>query len=222
MSVNVFHDNTTSGQGFIVTPRHLTPKQIADGRRKAQRSAIAFAQRGRQAAESLASWLNVPQEADLTLNRSLVLQGIERLREMSKLKAAGTNPDDSPCGRSLQRARRALLSILSTLAPMKWTLLPLGQGYAIDLEHPTLTELAFLCLADITQAGLLDRLRRCRQCGKWFAARRAKKSFCSPDCQQEFWSEYRKTPQGLEEQRKRMSHWRAQQRSRKSKRRRKQ
>lgn len=54
----------------------------------------------------------------------------------------------------------------------------------------------------------LARLHQCAQCEKWFVLTRSTKRFCSWECQQQFWADYRKTPKGRKYQRERVRAWR--------------
>jgi len=81
---------------------------------------------------------------------------------------------------------------------------------------------ALLRLYVLYAAGSFGLLRRCRRqaCRKHFMASRPKQTFCSKDCQERFWTEYRtQTEAGRKEQAVRMADWRAKQRRTKTKRR---
>ena len=76
-------------------------------------------------------------------------------------------------------------------------------------------------VSEVTQLGLLDRLRQCKrlECQRWFVARKISKVFCSPSCQADRWDAYRRTAEGRRQKREQMRAWREQQR-RKSRRKR--
>jgi len=82
----------------------------------------------------------------------------------------------------------------------------------VEVQHgivrPSELDRGLDLLARASRFHLLDRVRKCKRCRKWFLARRRKQLFCSAECQQETWSEYRKTPAGLKEQADRLRLWR--------------
>jgi len=172
-------------------------------------------------AQGLASWLNLrrtDQTGDAESRvpaQARVRKAIEHLREMNRLAkghARGSGFEESAEGRTIKQALIALTQQLE--APrLGWRVLPLGSYYGLDLTPKPWTEAdyAFLLLRDVSKAGLLEWLRQCRRCQTWFVTKRAKKVFCSSNCQEEFWFEFRKTPEGLKEQRDRMRRCRAKQ-----------
>src|SRR5579859_6087778 len=187
MVVNIFHDDKRKTRDFMITRR----------------------QSGLLNGQNLAAWLNLTPGNNPERSRSIVLQAIHLLRKMNKQHASRSNayPDNSPAGRRLRADWQGLGLILRKLTPMKWTINPYGWGYVLELEYPTSLEHAFSYLSAITEAGVLDRVRECKRgsCQNWFMALRQDKVFCSPECQQEHWFEYRKSPLGLKEQAERMA-----------------
>jgi hypothetical protein len=190
----------------------MTRKLFHEDKRKVRKIMLTRIQSGWVSAVNLAHWLNAPVKGPLG-DRALMLEAIRLLREMNRLRAQGAPaiPDNSKQGTALRELWRALRRILDGLQPMYWEVQPWAWGYAIALQHPSALEAFFDWLSSVTTAGLLERLRQCKRCSKWFVARKEKKIFCSPDCQQDYWSEYRKTPEGQIQQAKQMACWRAKQ-----------
>jgi hypothetical protein len=209
MAVNMFHENKRKVRHFMLTPGRLA---------KWRRSNL---EAGLMGGENLAAWLNRTPGFDAERSRALVLEAIRLVGEMNRLRTKGapSYPDATRKGRDLSKAWRSLRSILDGLRPMTWSVLPTAEGYAVELENPTPLEAAFAELREVTQAGLLDRLQQCRRdaCRRWFMAGRADKGFCSSDCQEEYWSEYRKTDAGRAKMAAAMRKWRAKQRRAKTK-----
>ena len=167
-------------------------------------------------AQNLVNWLNPlpaphgePDE-ERDKDRAVVVKAIALLRQMNQLKPSVEHAygDTSLAGKALAEAWSELRQILNGLTPLEWEVLPFGWGYALDFDAVSPRERAFLFLSAVTLAGLLDRVRACKKCSKWFVARREKKTFCTAICQSEFWESYRRTPRGKEEQAGRMARWR--------------
>ena len=164
-------------------------------------------------ASNLAVYVNSQPQMALETpdrDRASLVGAVQLLREMNRLKKSVKHAygDNAPAGKALREAWQKLQRILDSLAPLKWEILPFGLGYVVEPDAPTPLERAFLLLSEVTLAGLLDRVRECKKCSKWFAARRQGKVFCSADCQATYWEDYRKTPAGKREQAKRMARWR--------------
>ena len=64
---------------------------------------------------------------------------------------------------------------------------------------------AVLRIMELGERGLLWRVRRCRQCGKWFYARLRHKHFCSVRCQQ---AHYKSSAEWREHRREYMQRYR--------------
>lgn len=201
MNVKEFHNNLSKHESSMATRRSMITRP----------SALDW-----RAAESLADWFNRTPCKDPERSRGLVRETIGHLRELNRLygKNTPTHSDQPESAKSWQ----ALRLILDGLPPVKWSVVPQIIGFqptgarfrlVLSVEVEKGPGEGFQYLAVVSQAGLLDRVRQCRRCSKWFATRRGDKLFCSQDCQQEFWSECRKTPKGRREQAKRMRLFRA-------------
>lgn len=186
MNINKFHENTVDAKDSMRT-----------------RWAKIFKwrlTRGWPYLEWLAEWLNKPLPDE---EREITLEAIRLIRAMDGAEAEVGS-----------KTRKRLHAILSQLPAMRWAVVHQDdEVWALDLHHDKLINLIFEHLSGVTRAGLLERLQQCRKCGRWFGARRAKKVFCSPDCQADFWEAYRKTPAGRKEQRERMRRARASKRT---------
>jgi hypothetical protein len=66
---------------------------------------------------------------------------------------------------------------------------------------------AFVDALNLASAGLIHRLRRCRQCTRWFYARVEDHFCCSAQCRERH---FRTTPEGKEKRKKYMQRYRAQ------------
>ena len=176
-----------------------------------------------RAAEWLADWLNLKDPR--LANGQREVQAAMRLLSRTDLE------DDQ---------RRELLQKFQGLR-VRWMLSDSGVTYLID-EHKHLqlvghilydrdpsgppivdwlpassdmNEHGLFLLIRATQARCLHRLAQCGQCRKWFVARRRAQSYCSETCQQQFWTDYRKTPEGRKYQRDRVYDWRTKKRRKK-------
>jgi hypothetical protein len=187
---------------------------------------------GFQNGTALADFLNYAGEMpilDPERHRSTVLDAVCLLRRMNEGHATGeparfyqtmTAEEAKKAKKtSIGEAEAQLLRILGELQPMRWTVEPSGCGYVIGQEPPTTLERAFMYLGAVTEADMLDYLRQCKRpaCQKWLMAHRRDMDFCSKDCQQKYWAEYRKTREGLDEQAERMRRFRAKKKQSKSK-----
>src|SRR6516225_5283128 len=127
MAVNMFHENRQKVRYFM-----LTPSRLARRRRSSLEAGLV-------AGENLAAWLNRTPGHDAERSRSVVLEAMRLVGEMNRLqkKGAPSYPDDTRKGKDLRKAWRSLRTILDGLRPMTWSVLPTGEGYAVELENPT-------------------------------------------------------------------------------------
>jgi hypothetical protein len=75
-----------------------------------------------------------------------------------------------------------------------------GRAVPVFVDMPNLASNAtyMSMLIQLARAGLLDRLRKCAGCGKWFFARKPWGEFCSTACRKE---KFRSTPEYQQENR---------------------
>jgi hypothetical protein len=182
-------------------------------------------------AKALADWLNHRGNAETVRAQRRVREAIRLLREMDSMRASqtvkstpavvmkghrvvGLQPGQS--GKSLSVPREHLTAYNQArirserLAPARrpYRVLPGGpggrHGYFTDSQTPL--QHGFELLGGVSRRGLLELLLQCRRknCGKWFVLKKRNKAFCSAECQYEYWSEYRRTPKGREEEKLRM------------------
>lgn len=164
----------------------------------------------------LCEWLNREGDSVLKNAQSQVKEALVILRRMNSEPPprTGSRPEKQGWSWADPHGFRALERIFAQI-PLRSMLTGDRHGrvaVSIGVVRPIEITRGLYDLAMASETHLLDRLRDCKRCGKWFVAKHPKKAFCSPDCQQESWSEYRKTPQGKKEQRKKMQEWRAKQR----------
>ncbi len=119
----------------------------------------------------LAGWLNsddgwgYPKETQARLTKL-----VERFRELREKALAGTE--------------LRLVGFTSTGTPQFFNRYPGG----VTEQGQTWAEM----ILTIARAGLIDRLRLCKQCKLWFFARRPESESCSKKCRQDY---YRSKPE---------------------------
>jgi hypothetical protein len=192
----LFHQNSRSAERFMFTPRRSVSK-------------LEWSQ-----AWALADWLN-QGNTETADRQEEVAELVRLLHDMDSLWRKGeAAPDDSNEGRERRRRWARAREILEELENarvnlFKWGIAPLKTPRRRHVLHMTWNRnvgYALLQLSDVSKAGLVGNLRECKlpRCRKWFLATKGRQQFCSPDCQAEFWDDYRHTEAGKEEMREYM------------------
>jgi len=138
----------------------------------------------------LAGWLNsddgwgYPKETQAQL-----IKLVERFREMREKALAGTEIQKEEFGPinaelELHPWVLRLVGFTSTGTPQFFNRYPGG----VTEQGQTWAEM----ILTIARAGLIDRLRLCKQCKLWFFARRPESESCSKKCRQDY---YRSKPE---------------------------
>lgn len=135
-------------------------------------------------AKRLAAWLN-QSDPLLTAGQQQTGAAIEIL----KARKPGT-------GSALLKIYGHIHVQLGLIEDLTEDLRGIPEGVAPMIIEQTPSDHGLRLLSDVTTAGALGALRQCSHCKKWFATQRSDKSFCTADCRESWWEEYRRTEEG--------------------------
>jgi hypothetical protein len=174
---------------------------------------------GEEQAGPLLDYLNGPRRR---------LGKVEELLQANEAMLAGSNDAIRTIRKILERARLRPFFELPMVESEKGTRRsPIGHGRVPKLvtdrtrwvihwlparRKNQAKELAFAAMIDLGRMGMLLRVKRCPQCGRYYFQRMGKKAFCSYACNRKA---YRSTPEWREKRRVYMRKERARERRRK-------
>jgi hypothetical protein len=166
---------------------------------------------GEDAAQRLVHWLNIKEAWYLREGEKNLVHGaaatdatkiIEAWRQSGQAEWRAVENAQRAIGevvRALQEKRtaeaRRLMESNFRQVPITWDVLKDRWGHGVVtpvVESATPLGYGICLLGAVTQLHLTRRIRECKRCRTWFFAKPAKKIFCSPTCQEEFWAEKRR------------------------------
>lgn len=170
---------------------------------------------GEDAAQRLVHFLNIKEAWYLREGGKNLVRSVAAATDANKIIEAWRQSGQAQW-RAVESAQRAIREVVRTLQekrtdearrlmglnfrqiPITWDVLKDRWGYGVvtpAVESATPLGYGTCLLGAVTQLHLTRRIRECKRCRTWFFAKPAKKIFCSPKCQEEFWAEKRRGPE---------------------------
>jgi hypothetical protein len=130
--------------------------------------------------ERLAYWLNEPA----TPERERISELWMRIQSM--VKEAGPDPNAPSQMRAVEHVNQIFERYVSRPGVLMFSnAIGWAIGYSPVAEMNQLEWQAARCVIHLAEHSLLDRIRRCEHCSRWFYARVSHKCYCSTKCQQD-------------------------------------